>query len=229
MEYEYDNTVEEGIILEQSAAPGESVVSGSEITLVISKGSRMIQVPELTGKTEAQAIAALKNAGLTYVRKTEAGSSAVPEGSITKCEPAAGTEVTEGAAVTIYVNVLAAVTEAIMPDLVGSTTEPAVTALYKKGITSVSINEVVSERTSAKVGESNTWTAEATGGVGVVGAVIGEGQIARGVLVEDGVAGRRHVVPDGVDVVRVVLGEGVEIEVGLVRVADEVVAVTRHA
>ena len=105
----------------------------------------MIQVPELTGKTEAQAIAALKNAGLTYVRKTEAGSSAVPEGSITKCEPAAGTEVTEGAAVTIYVNVLAAVTEAIMPDLVGSTKETAVTALYKKGITSVSINEVVSE------------------------------------------------------------------------------------
>ena len=145
LEYEYDNTVEEGIILEQSAAPGESVVSGSEITLVISKGSRMIQVPELTGKTEAQAIAALKNAGLTYVRKTEAGSSAVPEGSITKCEPAAGTEVTEGAAVTIYVNVLAAVTEAIMPDLVGSTKETAVTALYKKGITSVSINEVVSE------------------------------------------------------------------------------------
>ncbi len=145
LQYEFDNAVESGVVLEQSPNSGESVVSGSEITLVISKGGRSIAIPELAGKTETQAIAALKNVGLTYVRQAEVGNVAVDEGIVLRCEPAAGTEVTEGTTVTIYVNVRAAVTEAIVPNLVGSAKETAITALYKKGITNVSINEVFSE------------------------------------------------------------------------------------
>ncbi len=151
LQYEYDNTVEEGIILEQTPSSGESVVSGSQVTLVISKGARSIAVPELTGKTEAQAIAALKNAGLTYVRKTEVGNVSVDEGIVLRCEPSEGTELPEGAEVILYVNVRAAVTEAIMPNLIGSTKESAVTALYKKGITSVSLNEIFSDAAAGVV------------------------------------------------------------------------------
>ncbi len=142
VKYEYDNAVENGIVLEQSPVSGESVVSGSEITLVVSKGGRTLAVPDLAGKTETQAVAALKNAGLTYQRRTEVGNVAVDEGIVLRCEPVEGTEVTEGTTVIIYVNVRAAVTEAIMPQLVGSSKETAVTALYKKGLTNVSINEV---------------------------------------------------------------------------------------
>ncbi|MBQ1272518.1 MAG: PASTA domain-containing protein, partial [Clostridia bacterium] len=149
IQYEFDSSVESGVVLEQSPNSGESVVSGSEITLVISKGGRNIAVPELAGKTETQAIAALKNVGLTYFRKAEVGSAAIDEGIVLRCEPAAGTEVTEGTVVTIYVNVQAAVTEAIMPKLLGSTKENAITALYKKGITNVSINEVFSQTVPA--------------------------------------------------------------------------------
>ncbi len=145
LQYEFDNAVESGIVLEQSPSSGESVVSGSEITLVISKGGRNIAVPDLAGKTESQAIAALKNSGLTYVRKTEVGNVTVDEGIVLRCEPSEGTEVTEGTSVTIYVNVRAAVTEAIMPNLINSDKETAITALYKKGLTSVSINEVFSD------------------------------------------------------------------------------------
>ncbi|MBO5247784.1 MAG: Stk1 family PASTA domain-containing Ser/Thr kinase [Clostridia bacterium] len=145
LQYEFDNAVESGVVLEQSPSSGSSVVSGSEITLVISKGGKSIAVPDLTGKTEVQAIAALKNAGLTYIRKTEVGNASVDEGIVLRCEPTEGTEVTEGTAITIYVNVRAAVTEAIMPQLVGYDKETAVTALYKKGLTSVSINEVYSD------------------------------------------------------------------------------------
>lgn len=145
LQYEFDNAVESGVVLEQSPTSGSSVVSGSEITLVISKGGKSIAVPDLTGKTESQAIAALKNAGLTYVRKTEVGNVSVDEGIVLRCEPTEGTEVTEGTGITLYVNVRAAVTEAIMPQLVGYDKETAVTALYKKGLTSVSINEVYSD------------------------------------------------------------------------------------
>ncbi len=159
IQYEFDNTVENGIVLEQSPAYGESIVSGSEITLVISKGGRSIGVPELAGKTESQAIAALKNSGLTYVRLTEVGNVSVDEGIVLRCDPVAGTEVTEGTTVTIYVNVRAAVTEAIMPELVGSAKETAITALYKKGITNVSINEVYSD--SVPVGQVISQSAAA--------------------------------------------------------------------
>ncbi len=149
VQYEFDNSVEAGIVLEQSPSYGESVVSGSEITLVISKGGRSLAVPDLIGKTEEQAIAALKNSGLTYFRQTEVGNASVDEGIVLRCEPSAGTEVTEGTVVTIYVNVRAAVTEAIMPSLVGATKETAVTALYKKGLTNVSIHEVYSDTVPA--------------------------------------------------------------------------------
>ncbi len=149
VQYEFDNSVEAGIVLEQSPSYGESVVSGSEITLVISKGGRSLAVPDLIGKTEEQAIAALKNSGLTYFRQTEVGNASVDEGIVLRCEPSVGTEVTEGTVVTIYVNVRAAVTEAIMPSLVGATKETAVTALYKKGLTNVSIHEVYSDTVPA--------------------------------------------------------------------------------
>ena len=64
---------------------------------------------------------------------------------------------------------------------------------------------------------------------GIVGALVGERHVACRILVEDGVARCRQVIPDGVDVVHVGLGEGVEVEVGLIWVAYEVVAVSRHA
>lgn len=144
VQYEYDNSVEEGIILEQSPQAGDSVAAGSQVVVVVSKGARTIAVPQIAGKTEDQAVAALKNAGLTYVRKTEVGSAATSEGIVLRCDPAEGTELSEGTTVTIYVNVRAAVTEAIMPQCVGSTKDMAITALYQKGLTNISINEVYS-------------------------------------------------------------------------------------
>lgn len=151
IEYEYDNTVASGIILDQSPVAGESVISGQEVTLVVSQGARKIVVPELSGKTESQAITALKNAGLTYQRETAVGSVSLDEGVVLRSEPAAGAEVPEGTVITFFVNIRAAVTEAFMPNVVGSSKENAITALYQKGLTSVSVNEAYSDTVPAGV------------------------------------------------------------------------------
>ncbi|MCL2503697.1 MAG: Stk1 family PASTA domain-containing Ser/Thr kinase [Coriobacteriia bacterium] len=60
---QFDEAVKTGIVISQSPLPDVEVVEGSTVTIVVSKGSAMADVPDVIGQTEAAATAALKNAG----------------------------------------------------------------------------------------------------------------------------------------------------------------------
>ena len=133
-----------GVILEQVPAAGTSVAAGTTVTVTVSKGSRMVTVPELIGSSEAKAISSLKSGGLTYVIKTQVVSQTQKTGVVLSCSPVAGTEVKEGSQITVTISVHAAVTQTVMPNVVGMTKENAITTLYKKNLTLVSVTEAYS-------------------------------------------------------------------------------------
>jgi beta-lactam-binding protein with PASTA domain len=81
---------------------GASVAPGTEVSLFISSGKPLAQVPDVTGQSRAAASAALSNAGFKVQVTTQTSSSAAP-GSVISQDPSGGAQASAGSTVTIVV------------------------------------------------------------------------------------------------------------------------------
>jgi serine/threonine-protein kinase len=97
-----------------------------------------VAVPEIANMAEADAVAALQAAGLEYSRQAEP-SADVPEGSVTRSDPAGGTEVEEGSTVEFWVST--GPNSVAVPDVTGLTQEAARDQLEAAGFTVGSVQE----------------------------------------------------------------------------------------
>jgi beta-lactam-binding protein with PASTA domain/tRNA A-37 threonylcarbamoyl transferase component Bud32 len=98
-EHDYNDSVPEGAVI--SASPTtDPVRPGDSITLTISRGPAPVPVPDVVGKTWADAKAALQAAGFDL--KYPAAADIVPGlVTVTATDPAAGTQVKKGSSVTV--------------------------------------------------------------------------------------------------------------------------------
>ncbi len=92
--------VEAGSIAQQSPLSGSRVREGDQVSVVVSTGPQRITVPEVVGRSVADARTALTQAGLTVGDVSETGTGAAA-GTVTAIEPAGGTQVVAGATVAI--------------------------------------------------------------------------------------------------------------------------------
>lgn len=88
---EYSETVPKGEVLESRPAPGENVLDGGTVTLVLSLGKERYDVPPLKGMTEDEAQDALAATNLAFGDSSEVFSEKVPEGQVVRSEPKVGT------------------------------------------------------------------------------------------------------------------------------------------
>lgn len=105
---DYSNTVEKDLVIRQEPSAGASVQSGSEISLVISVGpedtTEIVEVPNLLGMGEKDAIAAAKNAGLKVRNVDYRNSSNTQRGLVMNQSIGAGTEVKEESAIDLTIS-----------------------------------------------------------------------------------------------------------------------------
>ena len=106
IEEEYDSKVEAGYIIEQSIKEAEEIDAGESITIKVSKGIEKVTVPDLKGKTEAEAKTAIKEAGLKLKTVATEEDTTKDDGIVTKQSLEAGTEVEKDSAITITINKL---------------------------------------------------------------------------------------------------------------------------
>jgi beta-lactam-binding protein with PASTA domain len=85
-------------------AADEEISLGSEVALYVSAGPPLTLVPEVKGLAEADANAAIAAAGLVVGATEQKTNATVPAGQAVKTEPAAGSEVQTGSAVTLTVS-----------------------------------------------------------------------------------------------------------------------------
>src|SRR5574341_1392939 len=97
-------TVPAGSVISQNPAGGSSVIHGSAVDLVVSLGPVMVTVPDLFGKPQVFAEAALSAAGLVTGTVTSAASETVIPGGVASQPPAAGGSVPQGSAVNIAIS-----------------------------------------------------------------------------------------------------------------------------
>jgi beta-lactam-binding protein with PASTA domain len=86
---QYSTKVPDGNVISQKPKAGENVPKGSTVTYVVSKGVKMVQVPDVVGKTGDQARKALVDAGLKY-KTLEAFSDTVKAGYVISQDPSGG-------------------------------------------------------------------------------------------------------------------------------------------
>lgn len=115
-----------GEILTQYPKDGISVKKGREVELTVNGKIEPVQVPELTGSSQADAISLLKQVGLKYKLQPTA-SETVEVGKIIKTDPVVGTAINPGSEVILYVSSgsskkLVAVPDGLVGDLVYNAT-----------------------------------------------------------------------------------------------------------
>jgi serine/threonine-protein kinase len=110
-----------GFVFKQDPKAGERIHKGDEVTIWVSTGVPMVEVPELVGEQSTDAVAALKDAHLKPV--TLDVPSSKPVGEVTAQDPPAGTKQPEGSEV--HFNVSKGPTPVSVPSVVG---EPIATA-----------------------------------------------------------------------------------------------------
>ena len=98
----YSESVDEGRVVSQSVAADTAVNHDSAVTVTISKGRQPIRVPNVVGKSEADANNAIRKAGLTVSRQEE-HSDTVAQGVVISQDPSKGT-VHRGDSVTVVVS-----------------------------------------------------------------------------------------------------------------------------
>ena len=122
---------DEGEIVSQDPDEGMTVKSGKTINVNISKGTPAGTIPNVVGKTEADAEFYLENYGYDKGLVSEANSE-LPVGTVIEQTPAAGTEAEEGTNVSLVISLGEEVVPTTVPDLEGLTVDEAKDALERE-------------------------------------------------------------------------------------------------
>ena len=118
------STLPNGEVIAQSPLGNARVKSGAIVTLTESTGPGSTTVPTLTGLTESQAKAQLKQNGLKVSRVVMQTSSSTPQGQATGTQPGAGASVSKGQSVILFVS-----SGVAMPSVIGDDIGSAQSAL----------------------------------------------------------------------------------------------------
>lgn len=104
-EWEYDSTVERNYVIRTTPAKGEQLAENAAVTLVISKGKELknVKMPDIIGKSEADAKKAIENAGLK-VGEVTVVESKEPDGQVIFQTIPAGSTIQEQTAVDFQVS-----------------------------------------------------------------------------------------------------------------------------
>jgi serine/threonine-protein kinase len=129
----FDESVAKGAVISANPGAGAEVGRSTTVTLTVSKGPERYAVPNLVGRTRAEAEERLKEARLALGSSSEAFDEKVPAGQIVSTTPKAGTQLKRGAAVNI---VLSKGRQPIpVTDFTGQPADQAVAALTDAGLT----------------------------------------------------------------------------------------------
>ena len=148
----YSDKYEKGYVMEQNPLPGEKVVKGTEVSLVVSLGKEpeTLTMEDLVGYSQTQAEKYLTNRELEPMIREE-NSYDYAEGYITRTEPAAGEPLEEGQIVTLWVSKGPEIVKKPVPNVVGWSADQALEILERNGFKNCELEPVDSNEPEGEV------------------------------------------------------------------------------
>ena len=100
----YSSNVPKGRVISTDPAAGDRVLDGGDVTVVVSLGKEVYDLPKLTGITEDEAQDRIQNANMAFGSTTLSFSETVPEGIVIASDPKGGTTLRPGTIVDLVVS-----------------------------------------------------------------------------------------------------------------------------
>ncbi|HEX7254330.1 MAG TPA: Stk1 family PASTA domain-containing Ser/Thr kinase [Gaiellaceae bacterium] len=147
---ESSDSVPRGIVIRQEPDAGERIQRGNAVRYFVSTGKPRVQVPEVVGARESDAVATLRAAGL--VPRVVDIFSDEPEGTVIAQDPKGGTSIVEGTDVRL--NVSKGPQQRGLPNVVGRSFDDAAATLREAGFAPVRRDVEASEPAGTVVGMS---------------------------------------------------------------------------
>jgi len=140
-----------GTIIDQRPSDGRMVNKGSTITVTVSLGQKYIVLKSYKGMEYRNAESDLLKNGLIVSEIIRETSDTVLKDNVIRTDPPAGSSLTEGDSVVLYVSLGPEVLKVKMPDLVGRTEEAARQAIANHKLSEGQITLVESESPAGEV------------------------------------------------------------------------------
>ncbi|MEU2556319.1 Stk1 family PASTA domain-containing Ser/Thr kinase [Streptomyces sp. NPDC013313] len=128
---EFNDTVKNGTVVSSDPTAGSRIRGNGSVTLVISRGPRIVKVPDLRGVPLAEARSRLKSAGLEPGMVSRDFSDSVARGSVVGTDPETGTARHAGSAIALLVSKGSPVD---VPDVTGEDPDTARQDLQDAGL-----------------------------------------------------------------------------------------------
>ena len=127
---------ENEVVIEESTIE-ESIITSEEQQIVdteeTEENENLVAIPDVTGRSYAEAVATLNKAGFKVV-KEESESTTVRKGNVISQVPEAESKAERGTSVTVYVSISASVGKVKVPNLIGLSEEDAIVVLIESGL-----------------------------------------------------------------------------------------------
>lgn len=158
----YSNTVDEGDVVASEPGPGERILPGDAVTVTLSLGEEMHDLPKLRGLTLEQATDELTDVKLVVGKVKDDYSEVVPKGRVISSDPAYGSKKAEDLPVNAVVDLVVSLGREPLKvgDWVGKSFEEAQAKLEARGL----VVNVVGHENSDTIAEGDVISHEPTGG-----------------------------------------------------------------
>jgi len=162
---EFNAEVPAGMVISQDPEGGARVKEERTITIKVSKGGENIEMPDVRGLKQADAIAKIEKMGLKVGRVSERTSDEEEAGVVIASDPRAGTRVTKGETVDLVISKGKKEKKASVPDVTGLPLESARKTLTSAGFKVGSVEKKASKQAAGTViSQSPSGGAEALSG-----------------------------------------------------------------
>lgn len=151
VEYVESSSNPQDEVIEASVDTGDEVKRGTKIKLTVSAGADGIDVPNVEGKSLAEATATLEREGFKVV-KTESASDSVAKGNVISQSPGGNEKAPRGASVYIEISSGAGSSKVKVPNIIGMSEMDATVTLTEAGL-SVGSREEVNNDDPAMLGK----------------------------------------------------------------------------
>ncbi|HIY43278.1 MAG TPA: Stk1 family PASTA domain-containing Ser/Thr kinase [Candidatus Nocardiopsis merdipullorum] len=131
-EEQSDEEAEEGTVLETDPEAGKEIPVSDPVTLMVSSGPGDVEIPDVEGQSETDAMNTLNEAGFENITTDTRPDNEISQGSAIGTDPSSGSEVAADSEVTLLIS--SGPEQVTIPDLQGMTQEDARSALEELGL-----------------------------------------------------------------------------------------------
>ncbi|MFF3287494.1 Stk1 family PASTA domain-containing Ser/Thr kinase [Streptomyces sp. NPDC003023] len=129
--HDFSETVARGTVIDSDPGTNERIRGNGSVTIVVSRGPKIVKVPDVVGKPLAEAQRELRKAGLAPGVVTREFDESVAQGSVISTDPAADSSRSPDSAVSLVVSKGAPID---VPDVTGESVADATAELREAGL-----------------------------------------------------------------------------------------------